>query len=73
MVKTLKNNELRNLSTEELNNQVYSLKEQLFNLRRKKAVGNLDNMLELKRVRKDIARIYTVLRERELGMNKEGN
>ena len=48
-------------------------KEQLFNLRRKKAVGNLDNMLELKRIRKDIARIYTVLRERELGMNKEGN
>ena len=65
--------EVRELSTEELNNQVYSLKEQLFNLRRKKAVGNLDNMLELKRVRKDIARIYTVLRERELGMNKEGN
>ena len=65
--------EIRELSTEELNNQVYSLKEQLFNLRRKKAVGNLDNMLELKRIRKDIARIYTVLRERELGMNKEGN
>ncbi|MDD7616052.1 MAG: 50S ribosomal protein L29 [bacterium] len=69
----MKIKEVRELSTEELNNQVYSLKEQLFNLRRKKAVGNLDNMLELKRVRKDIARIYTVLRERELGMNKEGN
>ena len=69
----MKISEVRELSTEELNNQVYSLKEQLFNLRRKKAVGNLDNMLELKRIRKDIARIYTVLRERELGMNKEGN
>ena len=69
----MKIKEVRELSTEELNNQVYSLKEQLFNLRRKKAVGNLDNMLELKRVRTDIARIYTVLRERELGMNKEGN
>ena len=69
----MKVKEIRELSTEELNNQVYSLKEQLFNLRRKKAVGNLDNMLELKRIRKDIARIYTVLRERELGMNKEGN
>lgn len=69
----MKIKEVRELSTEELNNQVYSLKEQLFNLRRKKAVGNLDNMLEIKRVRKDIARIYTVLRERELGMNKEGN
>ena len=69
----MKIKEVRELSTEELNNQVYSLKEQLFNLRRKKAVGNVDNVLELKRVRKDIARIYTVLRERELGMNKEGN
>ena len=69
----MKIKEVRELSTEELNNQVYSLKEQLFNLRRKKAVGNLDNTLELKRIRKDIARIYTVLRERELGMNKEGN
>ena len=69
----MKIKEVRELSTEELNNQVYSLKEQLLNLRRKKAVGNLDNMLELKRIRKDIARIYTVLRERELGMNKEGN
>ena len=69
----MKIKEVRELSTEELNNQVYSLKEQLFNLRRKKAVGNLDNMLELKWIRKDIARIYTVLRERELGMNKEGN
>ncbi|MCI7622557.1 MAG: 50S ribosomal protein L29 [Bacilli bacterium] len=69
----MKIKEVRELSTEELNNQVYSLKEQLFNLRRKKAVGNLDNVLELKRIRKDIARIYTVLRERELGMNKEGN
>ena len=69
----MKIKEVRELSTEELNNQVYSLKEQLFNLRRKKAVGNLDNMLELKRIRTAIARIYTVLRERELGMNKEGN
>ena len=69
----MKISEVRELSTEELNAKVYSLKEQLFNLRRKKAVGNLDNMLELKRIRKDIARIYTVLRERELGMNKEGN
>ena len=60
------------MSSEELNNQVYSLKEQLFNLRRKKAVGQLENLSEIKRVRKDIARVYTVLRERELGMSKEG-
>ena len=64
--------DVREMSSEELNNQVYSLKEQLFNLRRKKAVGQLENLSEIKRVRKDIARVYTVLRERELGMSKEG-
>lgn len=68
----MKIKEIRELSSEELNNQIYSLKEQLFNLRRKKAVGQLENVAEVKRVRKDIARVYTVLRERELGMSKEG-
>ena len=68
----MKIKDVRELSTEELNNLIYSLKEQLFDLRRKKAVGSLDNMMELKRVRKDIARVYTVLKERELGMNEEG-
>ncbi len=68
----MKIKDVRELSTEELNNRIYSLKEQLFDLRRKKAVGSLDNMMELKRVRKDIARVYTVLKERELGMNEEG-
>ena len=68
----MKIKDVREMSSEELNNQVYSLKEQLFNLRRKKAVGALENLSEIKRVRKDIARVYTVLRERELGMSKEG-
>lgn len=68
----MKIKEFRDMSNEELNNRVYALKEQLFNLRRKKAVGQLENLSEVKRVRKDIARIYTVLRERELGMSKEG-
>ena len=64
--------DIRQKTNEELNNEIYSLKEQLFNLRRKKAVGSLENANELKRVRKDIARVYTVLRERELGMSEEG-
>lgn len=64
----MKISEVRELSTDELNERVYSLKEQLFNLRRKKAVGQLENPAEVKRVRKDIARIYTVLKERELGI-----
>ncbi len=64
----MKINDVREKTTEELNDQIYSLKEQLFNLRRKKAVGQLENLSEIKRVRKDIARIYTVLKERELGI-----
>ena len=68
----MKIKDVRELSTEELNNQIYSLKEELFNLKRKKAVGSLENNLEIRRVRKDIARVLTVLRERELGMVKEG-
>lgn len=64
----MKISEIRELSTEELNEKVYSLKEQLFNLRRKKAVGQIENPNELKNVRKDIARVYTVLKERELGI-----
>ncbi len=64
----MKINEVRELSSEELNQKIYSLKEELFNLRRKKAVGQLENLNEIKRVRKDIARVYTVLKERELGV-----
>lgn len=63
--------EIRTKTNEELNAEVYSLKEQLFNLRRKKAVGQLEHASEIQRVRKDIARIYTVLKERELGMSEE--
>lgn len=67
----MKINEVRELSSEELNQKIYSLKEELFNLRRKKAVGQLENLSEIKRVRKDIARIYTVLKERELGVEEK--
>ena len=64
----MKISEIREMSTEELNHTVYSLKEQLFNLRIKKAVGQIENPAEIKKVRKDIARVYTVLKERELGI-----
>ncbi len=66
----MKLSEIRELSTSELNAKVYELKEQLFELRRKKAVGALEHGEEVARVRKDIARCLTVLRERELGINK---
>ena len=64
----MKVKEFRELSNEELNEKVYSLKEELFNLRRKKAVGQLEHGEEVRRVRKDIARAYMVQRERELGV-----
>lgn len=64
----MKLKEIRELSTEELNAKIYELKEQLFNDRRKQAVGQLENGKVLTNARKDIARIYTVLRERELGI-----
>ena len=60
--------ELRELTVEELNNKIYSLKEELFNLRRKKAVGQLEHGEQVNRVRKDIARALMVKRERELGV-----
>jgi large subunit ribosomal protein L29 len=60
--------EIRELSNEELNQKIYLLKEELFNLRRKKAVGQLEHGEEVRKVRKDIARVYMVQRERELGI-----
>lgn len=60
--------EIKELSTTDLNEKIYLLKEELFNLRRKKAVGQLEHGEEVRRVRKDIARCNTVLRERELGI-----
>ena len=60
--------EFREMTSEELNEKIYSLKEELFNLRRRKAVGQLEHGEEVRRVRKDIARAYMVQRERELGV-----
>ena len=64
----MKVKEFREMSNEELNEKIYSLKEELFNLRRKKAVGQLEHGEEVRRVRKDIARAYMVQREKELGI-----
>ncbi len=60
--------ELRELSGEELAQRVRESKEELFNLRFQMATGQLENNRRLRTVRKDIARIYTIMRERELGL-----
>ena len=60
--------ELRAVSAEDLAAKLAESKEELFNLRFQNATGQLDNTARLRAVRKDIARIYTVMRERELGI-----
>ena len=58
----------RNLDNDELVAKLREAKEELFNLRFQGATGQLENHGRLRAVRKDIARIYTILRERELGI-----
>jgi len=60
--------EVRDLNDDELLTRLREAKEELFNLRFQVATGQLDNNRRLHTVRKDIARIYTVMRERELGI-----
>jgi large subunit ribosomal protein L29 len=61
--------ELRELNDEELVLRLRESKEELFNLRFQMATGQLDNNRRLRTVKHDIARIYTVMRERELGLS----
>jgi large subunit ribosomal protein L29 len=63
--------ELRGLLDDELVTRLREAKEELFNLRFQSATGQLDNNKRLQTVKHDIARIYTVMRERELGLTSE--
>jgi len=63
--------ELRNLGRDELLSKLGEAKEELFNLRFQAATGQLESHGRLRAVRKDIARIYTVLSERALGITEE--
>ena len=58
--------EIRELSTEEQQTKLKDLKEELFNLRFQLAINQLENPTRIKAVKKDIARISTILRENEL-------
>jgi len=60
--------ELRELPDDELYVRIESAKEELFNLRFQLATGQLDNTSRLKELRHDVARLATVLREREIGL-----
>ena len=62
----MKISEIRELTTEELTNKIEEYKEELFNLRFANATGNLEKPSRIKEIRKTIARIKMVIREREL-------
>ena len=68
--KDLASDELRGLDDERLVDELRKAKEELFNLRFQSATGQLENHGRLRAVRKDIARIYTEMRERELGIGR---
>ena len=66
MVRLVKINELRELSDEELKNKISECKAELFNLRFSQATGSLEQPSRIKELRKAVARMKTILREREL-------
>ena len=71
MVTQMKANEIRKMSSEDLNKKVIELKNELFNLRFRLATGQLDNPSSIKSVKRDIAKVKTIIRERELEVGKE--
>lgn len=68
----MKIKELRELSTEDLNKKITESKKELFNMRMKQATGALEKPSKIKELRKDVARMKTIIREREIGGNTDG-
>ncbi|WP_040160189.1 50S ribosomal protein L29 [Mobilicoccus massiliensis] len=68
MAKDLAADAIREMSDEKLADELKKAKGELFNLRFQSATGQLENNSRLRAVRKDIARIYTIMRERELNI-----
>jgi large subunit ribosomal protein L29 len=66
----MKPSEIRQLSDEEIKQRIKELEEELLNLRFQKALGQLEKPHRFKMIRKDIARMKTILRERELQREK---
>ena len=62
----MKIKEIRNLSTEKKKKKIESNKEELFNLRFSQATGNLEKPSRIRELRKEVARMKTIIREREL-------
>ena len=64
----MKTHELRSMSRGELEEQVRELRQELFNLRFRRTTQPLDNPLRIRTARKDLARVLTVIRELDLGI-----
>jgi len=62
----MKAKEIKELTTQELDQKLYDLKEELFNLRFQLATGQLDNPMRIREVKRTYARVKTILREREI-------
>ena len=67
----VKNSEIRELTNEVITKKIDECKEELFNLRFSQATGNLEKPSRIKELRKLVARMKTILRERELGMEEK--
>ena len=66
----MKAEKIRELSEQELNTKLKDLKTELFNLRFQNATGQLNNAMSISQVKRDIARVKTIMREREMGQAK---
>ena len=65
----MKTSELREMTSAELDKKLQDLKEELFNLRFQLAINQLDNPMRISAVKKDIARVNTIIRQNELAEN----
>ena len=66
----MKASEIREMTADELNSKLADLKAELFNLRFQHAINQLENPMRLGAVKKDIARVKTIIREKELAERK---
>lgn len=64
-------NKIREMSDKELNAELIKLKKDLFNLRFQHVTGQLENPVKLREIKKDIARVKTIIREKELAAQAE--
>ncbi len=69
----MKASEIREMTDAELKTKLQSLKEELFNLRFQLTINQLDNPMRIKAVKKDIARVQTVIRQNELSSAKQAD